>query len=101
MKLKWDTKVKQQIADAYAYGKYSFGEQVANKFKENIMLKTKLLKTFPQMGMIEPSLEGNQIVYRYILEASYKIIYSIEGDLIRIHIFWNCRQEPNDLAEQL
>ena len=55
------------------------------------------LENFSEMGQREPLLINYSIVYRYLVEGDYKIIYSIEHDEIRINRIFDTRQNPQKL----
>jgi hypothetical protein len=37
--------------------------------------------------------------YRFLLVKPYKIIYSVKGDIIRIHFFWHIHRNPDILKD--
>ncbi len=56
----------------------------------------------PQIGVLERLLSDKQITYRsIIINKKGKMIYRIEGEIIYIVDFWDCRREPKKLIEGL
>lgn len=57
-----------------------------------------LLLTFPEAGRMEPSLEKEEVDYRYlVVEHHYKLIYCVKSDCIEIVAVWDCRRDPYSL----
>lgn len=57
-----------------------------------------LLLTFPEAGPMEPSLEKEEVDYRYlVVEHHYKLIYCVKSDCIEIVAAWDCRRDPYSL----
>lgn len=95
----WSDNAITLLDDIYNY--YS-----KKSIKTAICLYNKLLdsaeplKTFPQVGPIEPLLEEHPENYRsLVVEKHYKLIYTISPTLIEIHAIWDCRQDNWRLKE--
>ena len=90
---------KQQVADLVCYLKVAFGKRIAFRVKNEIEKKVFLLKLFPNMGIVEPLLEEEPLVYRYLVIKHNKIFYTVEENYIFIHLLWDCRQDPGHLLD--
>ncbi|MEL6672936.1 MAG: type II toxin-antitoxin system RelE/ParE family toxin [Bacteroidota bacterium] len=63
---------------------------------DKIIEKVGTLETnFPGVGQVEPLLESKDRKYRYLIEDTYKIIYSYEENTIYIHMVFDTRQNPD------
>ena len=49
------------------------------------------------MGQREPLLIKYLIIYRYLVQGDYKIVYSIENDEVNINRIFDIRQNPKKL----
>lgn len=72
-------------------------ENYADKTVDEIYERVFDLENFSEMGQIEPLLIKYSVVYRYLIEGDYKIIYSIENDEVRINRIFDTRQNPKKL----
>lgn len=88
---------KRQVIDLVDYLKVAFGKRIAFRVKNEIEKKVFLLNLFPDMGTIEPLLEEEPLVYRYLVVKHNKILYTVEENYIFIHLMWDCRQDPDHL----
>ncbi len=71
----------------------------AQRYITEMRERMNLLKLFPTMGNIEQSLTTTEYEYRYMYHKPYKIIYSVQESVIRIHLFWHTYRNPDDLSE--
>ena len=56
------------------------------------------LKTFPEQGRIVPELEKQNITdYRELIEDNYRIIYSIQEEVVFIHTIVDSRRNLEDI----
>ncbi len=56
------------------------------------------LKTFPTQGRIVPDLEKQNIIdYRELIEGNYRIIYSIEEEIVFIHTIIDSRRNLDEI----
>lgn len=101
MRIVWHEKARQQLADELDYCLEQFGRKAVIRLLDSLDRDESLLSANPYLGRIEPLLEMKESSFRSLVERHFKLIYTVEADYIFIHILWNCRQEPNDLAEQL
>ncbi len=56
----------------------------------------------PKLGQKEILLENREIEYGYLVEANWKIIYSIDekNKTVRIADVFDCRQEPEKIEQK-
>ena len=97
MTIQYDIEAQRQIGEIFKYGKKKFGILTALRFKEGIRKKISMLKDNPLTGSIEWELTDEEHEYRFLLVKPYKIIYSVKGDIIRIHLFWHTHRDPDIL----
>jgi toxin ParE1/3/4 len=72
-------------------------ENYADKTVDEIYERAFDLVNFPEMGQREPLLIKYSIIYRYLIQGDYKIIYSIENEEVRINRVFDTRQNPKKL----
>ena len=59
-----------------------------------------MLKKSPNVGAIDPLFVDRPIAYRsIIINGLSKMVYYIDGDIIRIAAFWDTRREPQAQAK--
>ncbi|WP_294559075.1 type II toxin-antitoxin system RelE/ParE family toxin [uncultured Bacteroides sp.] len=70
--------------------------------KQELILSSNTLETFPFGGAIELLLANEEIEFRYlVVRKHYKLIYFVENDVANIVAVWDCRQNPDKLFEML
>lgn len=99
MIIQYDVNARYQIAEIFQYGKNNFGSQTALRYVRKLREKINELKLHPRAGSIEWMLTDKEHEYRYIFVKPYKVIYSIKGDIIRIHLFWHTYRNPDILKD--
>lgn len=74
----------------------------ADKFIEKIFERTNQLITYPESGQTEIFLSERGIQSRYLVEASYKIVYEFinERRLIVILDIFHTNQNPNKILNR-
>lgn len=76
------------------------GERSALKFSQQLDTKLKMLLLFPESGHPEPLLKGREIFYRAkIINKHYKLVYFVDGEVIRVSAIWDMRMNPANLAK--
>lgn len=102
MKIVYDIEAREQVGEIFRYGKEHFGWNAAMRYKNTLRKSISALKQNPLMGCVEQELcDGGSTEYRYLLVKPYKVIYSVKGDVIRVHLFWHTSREPRTLANNL
>ena len=93
MEIIWSSKARRRVKEIFDYYK-TRSYEVAIKLVEDIDREVDLLKTFPQLAQIEPSLLDLPLDYRaLVIREHYKIIYYTTEEAIRIVTVWDCRQD--------
>jgi len=104
MQVKWDNRAMKRLDKATEYGLYKFGEITSIRFYQKIRSYDSLLAEHPRLGKVEPLLIGRRFEYRsLVVHEYYKLIYYINEVKGRIVVsdFWDVRQEPQHLAEEV
>ena len=104
MQVKWDKRAMKRLDKATEYGLYKFGEITSIRFYQKIHSYDSLLAEHPRLGKVEPLLIGRRFEYRsLVVHEHYKLIYYINEVKSRIVVsdFWDVRQEPQLLAEEV
>ena len=88
-----------QLNQAVRNGIDMFGAKVAVKFYQMVEKEIDKLQTFPQLGAVEPLLEGRKHIYRsLVIHKHFKIVYYIDSnhefDNLYIVALWDTRREP-------
>ena len=77
---------------------YSINQEFSTKLLITIENKIDTLKTFPEQGRIVPELEKQNIsVYRELIEGNYRIIYSIQDEIVYIHTIVDSRRNLEEI----
>jgi plasmid stabilization system protein ParE len=85
---------------------YEFLEAInvaaAAKIYNNILRDVQRLETMPFMGPVEPWLDQEAGMFRYLVSCKrYKVIYCIDDDTVLIADVWDCRQNPDNLKKRI
>lgn len=100
----WTNKAKETRRNLYVQGVIKFGVHTAKKTAQKIMSITERLEWFPEMGYIEPLLEGITPTYRACyINRRFKIIYWYDkkNDKVVIENIWDIRREPSSLIKKI
>lgn len=80
----------------------NFGEQRAKVYVSDVYNEVGKLKSNPELGQIEPWLEGSKYEFRHLVIGKLtKIIYRITDNQIEIADVWDTRQNPKELAARI
>ncbi len=83
-----------EILDFY----HGMNPPYTEKLFETIEKKVASLKEFPERGRIVPELEGQNILsYREIIVEFYRIIYSIQDEIVTVHAVIDGRRNLEDI----
>ncbi len=93
----WTETARMQLQNIFNYHRNNVSLKVAQNLRNQIYNRTNQLEMFPQSGPIEPLLYRRNIEYRYLVEGNYKIIYSIENQVVKIATVFDCRQNPTKM----
>jgi toxin ParE1/3/4 len=97
LKVFWTDTARYQLEDIFDYHKETAGLNIAKKLISKIIDCTIRLENYPQIGTKEELLAERKFEYRYLTEGNYKIIYWIEGNLVKIAAVFDCRQNPDKM----
>lgn len=102
MKVIWDPKAtigKRKIA---SYLHRRFGVNRVKSFRQEVDQTINMIVRHPNVGSIDPLFDDRPKTYRsVIISGLSKMVYFIDGDIIYIAAFWDCRQEPKEQARQV
>lgn len=102
MRVIWDPRATRGKQNVVSYIRRKFGDDRKDQFLLEVRETTQMLKQHPELGAIDPLFEDFSIVYRsIIINGLSKMVYFIEGDVIYIAAFWDCRREPKALADEV
>ena len=102
MRIVWFDDALMDLDDIYEF-RAQESERSAAKLYNKILDRPIGLTDQPSMGTIDPYLNDDAPVYRFLLvDKIYKIIYKVDTDEEIIYIFmvWNCRQNPEKIKEK-
>ena len=100
MRVVWGEVAVKELDKVLAYGYVTFGAKSARCFYQSVKDFERLLISFPYMGKVEPELKGNLYEYRsFVVHEHFKMIYRL--DVIYIICFWDVRQEPQSLLQDV
>lgn len=97
----WTPKAREARKNLYVQGVINFGVHTAMKTAQKIGLMAERLEWFPEMGYIEPLLEGTTPIYRACyINKIFKIIYWYDkkNDKAVIEDIWDTRRSPKNLT---
>lgn len=92
--------VRRQAIEDYIL--FSFGFAAQAKYVEAIEDWKKIVLENPQIGKVEPILEGMRKEYRsYVISELTKCIYYVEDDFIIVVDWWDTRRGIKTLTQGL
>ena len=87
---------RDQIAE---YIRERFGADRRKRFLQEVRQATRMLKQFPNLGILDPLFAECQKPYRSIIVGGLsKMVYTVSDETIYIVALWDCRQEPEPQA---
>lgn len=99
--IKWTRKARKRLKEIKLYFKENVNDNVAEKVILLITSAVFRLYDNPNLGAKELLLCNSSIVYRYLVEGNYKIIYKQKGSVIYILTVFDCRQKPDKLFDDI
>lgn len=100
MEIIWHQIARQQVEDTLDYCLLQFGKKVAERVANKIDRDILLLSQNPYLGQVEEALCGTSC-YRSLVEGPSKLIYTVEDGYLFIHLFWDCRRNPESIIDYL
>lgn len=101
VKLVWTTCARKQLKNIKLYYKEMASEKVAMFIILQIQQTAQRLINQPYLGKIEPALINEPEGFRSIIEGNYKIVYWVDGNVIRIITVFDTRHPPDKLRSLL
>lgn len=102
MNVIWSPSASEALVKTAVYIRKEFGFKSKKLFLNEIKHTAKLLKDYPNLGIVEPLLEGTPVLYRSIVVNQLnKIVYFINEQTIEIVALWDTRSEPEAQTEKL
>lgn len=103
VKVKWMPLALKDLQSICAYYRnIKKSRKTSQELKEELILSSNILKTFPLGGAVEPLLANKEVEFRYlVVRKHYKLIYFVENEVVNIVAVWDCRQNPEKLSNIL
>lgn len=102
MRIIVNDEAKKRIRATARYIHKKFGKKARLDFGDEIEHVVNLLHDNPCIGHAEPYFADAPVLYRSIVvNRLNKMVYWINEDVIEIVDFWDCRREPEKMAEQV
>jgi len=102
MQVRWESKVRFELAKVLDYLLIEYGVNGARKFSEELNEWVQVIKENPLVAKQEPLLMDLMPIYRSVVVHKYqKLIFRIEDDTVFFVDLWDTRRDPNVLREQL
>lgn len=100
LKIVWTQPAKQDLQEIFDYLS-EVSVVVADKQISRIIGRVSLLEAgFDSIGQEEPLLAHHKIVYRYLVQDNYKLIYHRVDQNVVINMVSDTRQNPEKLIVQ-
>ncbi len=101
MQIKWSQQSLDDLSDILQYAVESFGQTVAFRVNREINNNVDILTNFPLSGKVYFHDEKTGITYRTLTSKYHKVLYYIEGNVVKIVLLWNNRRDNSKLTELL
>lgn len=102
MKIIWNERAVDDLYLILMYCLDEFGRASAQKVRKKILDDIKLLRSHPFAGSKVDVFDGiTSLEYRSILVNQTKVIYSVHGNHIYIHVLWNTNKDDKMIGEEL
>lgn len=100
-RIEWTPFALQCLDDIYFYIlNQAKSATPADKFIRKITERTDILASHPFVGQVEPYLAAADRERRYLVVGSYKVIYSIQADIVLITDVFHTKLNPDKLTER-
>jgi len=95
MTIIWSDDAIASVNNTADYIEAQFGVARSIEFLEDVIHDSNLLKDHPKLGEVDQLLEGARFEYRSLkIGELSRLIYRIDGEVIRIELLWNNRMNP-------
>ena len=102
MKTKWysEAQVNLDLTEDYIFD--NFGPDSLVDFVDKVDQSVATILHYPSSGHVEPLLADRALTYRsMVVDKLSKIVYRVDDDTIHVVDFWDCRREPQVLADEV
>ena len=97
--IKWSLQAERSYGQIIDYMTDEFGVTRTNRYIAKVYKEVNKLARHPQLGPIEPWLEGSRYEFRkLVIEHLTKIIYRVTDNSIEIADVWDVRKDPKELV---
>lgn len=100
MIVEWTNEAKKGLREIFNYYSAVAGKRTAQKIKNSIFARIKMLAKHPYAGQCEEQLKNRSQEFRYLVEGNYKILYWTEQETVFISSIFDCRQDPGKMIEE-
>ena len=95
MRLVWSDDALESVDNTADYIEDTFGIERSIEFYDEVISEADSLLQFPNKGPIDDDLKGGLYEYRSLgIGELSRLIYRIDGEVIRILYLWNTRKNP-------
>lgn len=102
MRVEWEYMAERNRDQIGDYIFEQFGYNALEHFYEEVNRSVNLLIQHPNLGSIEPLLADLPRSYRsLVVDKLSKLVYRIDEDTIYIVDFWDCRRDPQTIANEV
>lgn len=99
--IKWLPRAVGHIDDHCAFLAEK-NERAAYVLYITLVKSADIFLTFPLAGPVEPLLSDMPLSYRsLVVSGHYKLIYTVNENLVEIHAVWDCRQDSSRLKQTI
>ena len=98
MRIIWSDEAIESVDNTADYIEEYFGVNRSLEFYDEVQVQADSLLAFPKKGPIDDDLKGGKYEYRSLgIGELSRLIYRIDGEVIRILYLWNTRRKPMTL----
>ncbi len=95
MRIIWSDEAIESVDNTADYIEEYFGTDSSIEFYNEVQAQADSLLEFPKKGPIDDDLKGGAHEYRSLAIGDLsRLIYRIDGDIVRILYLWNTRLNP-------
>ncbi len=94
----WSHRAEISYSHIIDYLSDEFGAKRAMRYMNEVHSEVSKLSTQPNLGQLEPLLEGSKILFQRLVIGDYtKVIYHVTDERIDIADVWDTRMNPEEL----
>lgn len=102
MKIAWKNNAKAEYFKIARYINEHFCLKAKFAFVDEVNSYKQLIKSNPEIGRVDPLFKDRAETYRsVIINKRSKLVYRVDGDIINIVAFWDCRRDPVAQAKRV